>query len=190
MSKYAEYEIIQGCIAGNLQHQRMLYDLYAGKMMTVCLRYASSKFEAEDMLQESFIRIFKYIDQFKYNGSLEGWIRRIVVNCCIRCLEQKKIKFVQEEYAADKISTEHDGLESLNEEQILALIKALPEGYKMVFNLYIIEGYSHDEIAQILKITAATSRSQLLKARKMLQSKIIELSKIIIQWTIIVYGIF
>ena len=157
----------------------MLFKQYAGKMMTVCLRYSKDHMEAEDMMQEGFIRVFQYINQFKFEGSFEGWIRRIIVNVALKNIQKKKIRF--EEITDNKnseSSLESYAYSNLGEDDILKLINRLPEGYRLVFNLSVIEGFSHEEIAKILNIQPATSRSQLVKARKMLQNQIIELQKI------------
>jgi RNA polymerase sigma factor (sigma-70 family) len=174
-----EHELIKGCIKQDPTCQRMLFEHHAGKMMGVCLRYANDNMEAEDMLQDAFIKVFQYISQFKFEGSFEGWIRRIVVNTAIRHLERKKMSFKEiDDHHADLPSIDPSAFNYLGEEDLLKLIGALPEGYRMVFNLSVIEGYSHDEIAKMLNIQAGTSRSQLVKARKMLQTQILQLQKI------------
>ncbi|WP_438946613.1 RNA polymerase sigma factor [Sediminibacterium sp.] len=174
-----DHELIKGCIQQNSACQRMLFEKYAGKMMGVCLRYAQDSMEAEDMLQDAFVKVFQYIGQFKFEGSFEGWIRRIVVNTAIRHLERKKMSFKEiDDHQPDLPSVDPSAYHFLGEEDLMKLISALPEGYRMVFNLSVIEGYSHDEIAEMLNIQAGTSRSQLVKARKMLQSQILQLQKI------------
>lgn len=178
-SLLTEHELIKGCIEQNPSCQRMLFEKYAGKMMGVCLRYAQDNMEAEDMLQDAFVKVFQYIGQFKFEGSFEGWIRRIVVNTAIRHLERKKMSFKEiDDHQPDLPSIDPSAYHFLGEEDLMKLIGALPEGYRMVFNLSVIEGYSHDEIAEMLNIQAGTSRSQLVKARKMLQSQILQLQKI------------
>ena len=125
------------------------------------------------MLQEAFIRVFAYIHQYKSNGSLAGWIRRIVVNAALKILQSKKIRFAEigeDEYPLTAIDP--DALSNLTEDELLKLIGNLPPGYRIVFNLYAIEGYDHGEIAHLLGIRPATSRSQLLKARKLLKEQI------------------
>ncbi len=174
-----EYELIEGCIRQDARCQRMLFDRYAGKMMGVCLRYANDAMEAEDMLQDAFIKVFQYIGQFKFEGAFEGWIRRIVVNTAIRHLEKKKLHFKdidENSHEAPQIAPQ--AYTHLGEEDLMKLINQLPEGYRMVFNLNAIEGYSHEEIAVMLNIQPGTSRSQLVKARKMLQYQILQLQKI------------
>lgn len=153
--------------------QRMLFDAYAGKMMSVCYRYTGNQHDAEDVLQEAFIKIFAHIHQFKWEGSFEGWLRRIVVNTALKFLQKKKIHFAEvNESTSGSMQVEPDTYSALQTEQLMNMLKKLPDGYRMVFNLYVIEGYDHEEIAQMLNIQAGTSRSQLVKARKMLQQQI------------------
>jgi RNA polymerase sigma factor (sigma-70 family) len=144
-------------------------------MMTVCRRYACDLNEAEDMLQEAFIKVFNSLAQFRAEGSLEGWIRRIVVHTALKVLQKKRIRFADVEQEAESlVSVDADALSTLGADEILRLISALPEGYRIVFNLYVLEGYDHNEIAVLLNVTAATSRSQLLKARRALRNQILE----------------
>lgn len=173
-----EVEIIKGCIRQNEICQRLLYEQLSGKMFTVCLRYANDDImEAEDMLQEGFIRVFTNIHQFKFEGSFEGWVRRIIVNCALKFIQKKKIIF-NELKESSATTYQYYSYSNLAEEELLKLIFQLPHGYKVVFNLYVIEGYSHEEIAQMLNIQPSTSRSQLVKARKMLQQRILQMEKI------------
>jgi RNA polymerase sigma factor (sigma-70 family) len=174
-----EHELIRGCIRQEPSCQRMLFEKHAGKMMGVCLRYSKDNMEAEDILQDAFIKVFQYIGQFKFEGSFEGWIRRIVVNTAIRHLEKKKLVFKEiEDHNPYMPKVDPQAFTHLGEEDLMKLINQLPDGYKMVFNLSVIEGYNHDEIAEMLHIQPGTSRSQLVKARKMLQSQIMQLQKI------------
>ncbi len=177
--KLTEFELIKGCIKQNSNCQRALFDEYAGKFMTVCLRYAKDPMEAEDMLQEGFVRIFNNLHQFKFEGSFEGWMRRIVVNVALKHLQKKKLQFSEiKDNQQQGPSLDAQAYSHLGEEDILKLINQLPDGYRLVFNLNVIEGYSHEEIANFLNIQPSTSRSQLVKARKMLQEQIIQLQKI------------
>src|ERR1700754_3407056 len=131
-------------------------------MMTVCRRYSRDQKEAEDILQESFIRIFKYIHQYRFEGSFEGWIRRIVVNTALQILQKKKIRFIELNDSLDAAPViDAEAITNLETEELLKLISNLPEGYRIVFNLYVLEGYDHNDIAEMLKINAGTSRSQL-----------------------------
>ena len=174
-----EYDIVQGCLKKDVKCQQMLFEQYAGKMMTVCLRYAKDKMEAEDIMQEGFIRVFRYIHQFKFEGSFEGWLRRVFVNTALKNASKKKIYFTEiNDYGEQQPSLEPYAYSSLGEEDILRLINQLPEGYRLVFNLNIIEGFTHEEIAKLLNIQPGTSRSQLVKARKMLQNQITDMQKI------------
>jgi RNA polymerase sigma factor (sigma-70 family) len=171
--------MIKGCIGHNKQCQLLLFKQYAGYFMTICLRYAANEMEAEDMMQEGFISIFKNIEQYKNNGAFGGWMRRIMVNAALGILRKNRIQFVD----IDSVNYENTTIDSysysnLGKEDLLKLINKLPAGYKIVFNLNVIEGYSHDEIAKILDIQPATSRSQLVKARKILQQQILELQQI------------
>lgn len=176
-----EGEIIKGCIRKNVRCQRLLFDAYSGRLMTVCLRYANDIPEAEDMLQESFIKIFEAVDQYRFEGSFEGWLKRITVNICLRILQRRKIKFLEvSAYEMIPDNSQPEALSSLSEQELIKMIRDLPDGYRIVFNLYVMEGYSHDEIAQMLGIETVTSRTQLVKARKMLQKKILSHQKIAI----------
>jgi RNA polymerase sigma-70 factor (ECF subfamily) len=171
--RVTEENIIRGCMQNNAACQRMLFDTYAGKMLSVCYRYTGNQHDAEDILQEAFIKIFAHIHQFKWEGSFEGWLRRIVVNTALKALQKKKIHFAEvNETTSGSIQVEPDTFSSLQIEQLMGMLKKLPDGYRVVFNLYVIEGYDHEEIAKMLNIQASTSRSQLVKARKMLQQQI------------------
>jgi len=174
-----ENELIRGCqhLDGTAQH--MLFKEYSGRLMTICRRYAGDRHEAEDMLQEAFINIFKNINQFKSLGSFEGWIRRITVNAAIQVLQKRKIRFTEiKNVPFEPESPENSVLSGMDAEDLLKVISQLPDGYRTVFNLYVVEGYSHEEIAHMMRIETATSRSQLSKARAMLREKINFLQKI------------
>jgi RNA polymerase sigma factor (sigma-70 family) len=176
-----ERKLIESCIKGDSKSQKELFDKFSGKMFALCKRYARNVQESEDMLQEAFVKIFHSLDKFQFKGSFEGWIRRIVVNTCLRYLEKEKINF--EDIALVDYNTSNvispEAIEHLAEEELLSMIAKLPDGYKMVFNLYVIEGYSHKEIADLLNIGESTSRSQLVKARKLLKEIIIQYNEII-----------
>lgn len=159
--------------------QQEVFRLYASKMMGVCLRYARHQMEAEDLLQDAFIKVFNNISRFEFKGSFEGWIRRIAVNTALKNYSKKSFSYEQigvEEQPESGIPPEVYA--HLHEEELLKLVAALPDGYRVVFNLYAIEGYSHKEISEMLGCKESTSRSQLVKARKMLQSQILALQKI------------
>ena len=166
-----ETDLINGCIQKDEASQRRLFELYAGKMMSVCLRFANDQHEAQDILQESFIKVFNYIHQFKFEGSFEGWVRRVFISVATRHVQKKKIHFKDIDITTDTDAPSIDpsAIAKISEDEIHTLIRQLPDGYRIVFNLNVIEGYSHEEIAHLLKIQVVTSRTQLLKARKMLQ---------------------
>ncbi len=169
-------DFIARCLDNDAKAQAKLYQWFAPKMFGICLRYTRNQMEAEDILQEGFIKVFKYLKTFKNEGSFEGWIRRIMVREAISYLRQKKkIEFVTEDHYI-----EHDYTNNIKTNievaEIQQLIDSLPEGYRMVFVMYAIEGYKHYEIAELLKISEGTSKSQLFKARQMLQKKIKELN--------------
>ncbi|MBX2930646.1 MAG: sigma-70 family RNA polymerase sigma factor [Chitinophagaceae bacterium] len=174
-----EIELIKGCVRQEATCQRILFEQMAGKMFTVCLRYANDIMEAEDILQEGFIKVFNNIHQFKFEGSFEGWVRKIVVNSALKYLQKKRIIFneLKEEIYTNQVTYSY-AFSNLCEAELLKLINELPTGYRIVFNLNVIEGYTHEEIGQLLNIQPSTSRSQLVKARKMLQQKIMQIEKI------------
>ena len=170
-----ETDIIKGCIKKNQVCQRLLFEKFAGKMMSLCQRYAKDQQEAKDIMQEGFIRVFDYIAQFKFEGSFEGWMRRVFVSVATRYAAKRKIIFSEINVTDSDINTIDPSVVSkLSEDEIHRMIRMLPEGYRLVFNLNIIEGYSHEEIGNILGIQASTSRTQLVKARRMLQSFILK----------------
>ena len=156
---------------GNRKAIKVIYDDFAGKAFVICLRYAKRREDAEDMLQEGFVKIFQNIKQFDFKGNFEGWMRRVMVHACIRFLGKIEIynDIEQPEFTNLKTNTPTI-ISELSEMEILALIEKLPNGYKLVFNMYVLDGYDHAEIAAKLSITESTSRSQLVKARRMLQS--------------------
>ena len=168
-----EGEIIVGCINNKPLAQKALYARYAYKMMGVCLRYAQSREEAEDILQDAFIKIFTRIKSYKGEGSFEGWIRRIVVTTAIDSYNQQKKALNQTTYDDVPEAQEYgsqDIISQLSAEELMQTMSRLPDGYRMVMNLYAIEGYSHKEIGDMLHISEGTSKSQLSKGRKMLES--------------------
>ena len=153
--------------------QRQLYDKYSARMLALCFRYICDDMAAEDVMVEGFMRVFSKIEQFNEEGSFEGWIRRIMVNEALGYL--RKQKRILEDTLSDEANNIPDYThadENLETQELLALIESLPTGYRTVFNLYAIEGYPHIEIAQMLGITESTSKSQLHRARAMLQKMV------------------
>jgi RNA polymerase sigma-70 factor (ECF subfamily) len=167
-------ELVKGCIKENRSSQDMLYNIYAGKLMTVCYRYMENRMDAEDVLQEGFIKIFDNISKFRFHGSLEGWMKRIMANTSINRLRKKDLlKGTQDPNMIDTPINESI-IEKLDGETLIGIIQKLPVGYRTVFNMFAIEGYSHKEIAQELGIEEVSSRTQLSKAKKVLQKQILE----------------
>jgi RNA polymerase sigma factor (sigma-70 family) len=171
-----EFELYDECLKGVRSAQKELFDRYASKMLGVCFRYSKSIEEAEDVLQDSFIRIFHYLPTFKKTGSLEGWVRKIVINTCLNNI--KKNKHIYNEADVDEVRNfENDSptvLENIECKQIMDVMQELPDGYKLILNLYAIEGYSHKEIAERLGIAEGTSRSQFLRAKNLFEKLLSE----------------
>lgn len=166
--------LIKDVIKNDKTAQQRFYQLYAPKMYGICLRFAGNKFEAEDLLQEGFIKVFRYLKFYRKEGSLEGWIRRTIVNTAINILKRdaKHKRHVDIDNAEMVQNNREDPSRILILEHLLNLVNLLPTGYRMVFNLYVIEGYSHKEISKMLGISENTSKSQLSRARSILQKKI------------------
>lgn len=166
------HEIVKQCIDNNRAAQEHLYRLYASKMYAVCLRYSKNSEEAKDILQDGFIKIFDKIHQFKNTGSLEGWIRKIIVNTALENF-RKKIKYQDIELLPDiKEEMEEEFEPAITLDEMYKLVHNLPERYRMVFNLYVFEEMSHKDIANAMGITEGTSKSDLSRARGILQEKI------------------
>lgn len=165
--------IIRECVSGDRRSQKMLYEKYASKMLGVCLRYARDYQNAEDILQEGFIKAFRNLEKFRFEGSFEGWLRRIMINTAIEMHRRKN-------YLYPLIEVENTDLEMVDEnavsmlaaEDLMGMIMSLSPGYRTVFNLYAIEGYSHKEIAEQLNISEGTSKSQLARARYILMKMV------------------
>ncbi len=166
-----ENEWITLALENNRHAQLQLYTKFAPKMLSVCRQYCKDLHQAEDIMITAFMKVFANLKHFQHKGSFEGWIRRIMVNECISFLRvQKKARFMDDETYFEET---HNQIESqLTLDEIQFLIDQLPDGYKMVFNLYCIEGYKHHEIAELLNISEGTSKSQLSHARKMLQQQL------------------
>lgn len=169
-----ELTLIQNCVKGEPVAQRKLFEKFAPKMMTVCLRYMKDTQEAEDVLQDGFIKVFQNLKTYQNSGSLEGWIRRIIVNTALdQIRKNRKIGFTEDvEEVGYKIENTDFTFEGLVADDLLKMIADLPDGYKVVFNMFAIEGYSHKEIAETLGITESTSKSQFSRARAFLRSKL------------------
>ena len=170
----SDAEIVKGCIEGERSLQKMLYNRFAPAMLGVCMRYFRDREEAEDALQEGFIRVFTYIRSFRNEGPLEGWIRKVIINTALN-YHRSNLKHY---YHADvdemdeMIEDEKMVNDKAEVEDLMKIIHSIPAGYRLVFNLYEIDGYSHKEIAKMLNISKNTSKSQLQKAKKFLQKKL------------------
>nr|WP_278251840.1 sigma-70 family RNA polymerase sigma factor [Sabulibacter ruber] len=155
---------------GDAKAQRFLYDRYAGPMMGVCLRYLKNEMDAEEVLINGFMKVFQHVNRFEQKGSFEGWVRRIMVNEALQQLRKQEPMHLAIDKEHIHLASEDASADSdMSAEEMMDMLKELPAGYRAVFNLYAIEGYSHKEIAEMLNITEGTSKSQLSKARAMLQ---------------------
>ena len=178
---FNEESILKGCREGKRQAQKQLYERFVSPMFAVCLRYARNRDEAEDLLQEGFLKVYHNINSFRQQGSLEGWMRRIMVNHALnQHKKNRKSPFFEDvdEVNESEFLDLNDDLpftEPIPADQLLSLVHSLPEGYRMVFNLYVFENYSHKEIASTLNVTENTSKTQLMKARRYLKRKLIDL---------------
>lgn len=176
-----EEQIIEGCIAGDRQFQKLLYDRYSPTMLGICLRYSKSQDEAEDIMQDGFIKVFTNIETFRRQGSFEGWIKRIMVNTALNHyhINQKNlhqnIDDIRENTILDDYNPEYKV--PFTQMEMLNAIRSLPEGYSIVFNLYVFEKFKHREIAEQLNISVNTSKSQLSKARVYLQKSLAKIKE-------------
>ncbi|MER3499599.1 MAG: RNA polymerase [Chitinophagaceae bacterium] len=184
-----EEAILKGCLQNDAAAQKELYNRYSPKMLSVCYRFAHNREDAEDMLQEGFIKVFSQIHTFENRGAFEGWIRRIIVHTCINILKKnKRFNESVDIIHANGIHIREEAIPSIVQaKQVVECIRMLPMGYRTVLNLYAIEGYSHREIAGMLDIEESTSRSQYTRAKAMLEEilvrkKIIQKSKENLEW--------
>jgi RNA polymerase sigma factor (sigma-70 family) len=165
-----ESDLIDGCLQGDRKLQKELYERFAPKMYGVCLRYAGAAEEAEDILQEGFVKVFNKIGSFRREGSFEGWIRRIIVNTAIEHFRRKTYMAPVTEREEETMESDYlSVLDSLAEKDIIGLVQQLSPGYRSVFNMYVIEGYTHRQISELLGISEGTSKSQLSRAKAILQ---------------------
>ncbi|ASB49920.1 RNA polymerase sigma factor [Alkalitalea saponilacus] len=176
-------EIIPACRNGDRKAQKELYELFAPKMFAVCIRYSKNRVEAEDYLHEGFIKIFEKIDQYGNKGSFEGWVRRIMVNTILEGYRKNKQMVVldesqlKDENADDEADEPTDEEASVKLEEVMTIIEQLPEKYSLVFNLYVLEDYSHEEISNKLGISIGTSKSNLSRARQWIKKRLCEEKK-------------
>ncbi len=188
-----EEALLKGCLNNDPSAQRELYNRYSAKMLAVCYRYAHNREDAEDMLQEGFIKVFLQIHTFENRGAFEGWIRRIIVHTCINILKKnKKFNESVDIIHAHSLHVREDSVSSIVQaKQVVECIRMLPIGYRTVLNLYAVEGFSHREIAGMLEIEESTSRSQYTRAKTMLEDilirkKILQKPKQDIDWLVAV----
>ena len=177
----SEEQLIELCIKKNSFAQKRLYDIYASKMFAVCLRYSDNRESAKDILQDGFVTVFEKIGTYSGNGSFEGWMRKIFVNTALMSLRKNDVLKYSEQIEEIPLyelqSTHANIIEDIDVKVILELIAQMPAGYRTVFNLNVVEGYSHQEIAQMLGITEAASRSQLSRGKGWLQERLKKLMK-------------
>jgi RNA polymerase sigma factor (sigma-70 family) len=173
-------KLIKGCLAGDRSCQKRLYDIYSPIMMPLCLRYSKNLEEGEEVLQDGFIQMYLYINQYKGVGSFEGWLRKIMINCALQRYRRKgnlyRIMPLTEEHIF--LATFDDFIDRLSEKELIRLIQTLPPAYRLVFNLYVIEGMKHREIALLLHITVGTSKSNLSGARAILKKSLMRKLKV------------
>jgi RNA polymerase sigma factor (sigma-70 family) len=167
-------EIVKGCLKNDRQMQSELYKMFAPKMYSLCLRYSANIHDAQDLLQEGFVKVYDNLENFKWKGSLEGWMKRIFVNLALDKYRSRISLLSIDDVAENQEPSDNElnALDSISEKEILELIRQLPDQYRMVFNLYVIEGYSHKELGEMLNIRESTSRSNLARAKMILKEKI------------------
>ncbi|MDR1919688.1 MAG: sigma-70 family RNA polymerase sigma factor [Tannerellaceae bacterium] len=172
-----EQQLIEGCKRGNRLAQKELYDAYSRKMMGVCLRYANDRETARDLLQDGFVKVFTAIDSYAGAGSFEGWMRKIFVNCALEHLRKSDVlrDAIDLDRTNELSNSESSVIAEMSARELLNLVQELPAGFRTIFNLFAIEGFSHKEISEMLNITESTSRSQYTRAKQLLQRKIKEL---------------
>lgn len=164
-------QLIENCKLNDTEAQGKLYRLFASKLFSVCLKYSKNYAEAEDNLQDAFLTIFAKIEQFQHKGSFEGWLKRITVNTVLQRYRSDKVFNLVSENETEEVEIEIED-NSISMDYLLQIIQALPDRYRLVFSLYVLDGYSHNEIAEMLDINIGTSKSNLARARQILKSKI------------------
>lgn len=171
-----EYDLARALIKGDPNAQRLFYEKFSGKFLAICCRYVSDRMAAEDLMVESVMKIFEKVSQFGFKGSFEGWAKRLVVNEALMYLRSKKML----EVGLDDVAELHNSYSQIldfESDELMQLIQSLPNGYRTVFNLYAIEGYNHTEIGDMLGISEGTSKSQLSRARAILQEQLLKNEK-------------
>lgn len=172
-------QLIQDCIRQKRESQYRLYNLLSGKMFAVCLRYCNDREAAEDVLQEGFVKVFQHLEKFRGEGSFEGWVRRIFINTAVEHFRKSnRLKTDLTLEAVEMYAEAYKVSDALELEDLMKFIQKLSPGYRTVFNMYVIEGYSHKEISEMLEISEGTSKSQLARARYLLQKMVIDSNKL------------
>lgn len=164
-------ELINRCKKKDAKAQSQLYKQYASKLFSLCLKYSKNYAEAEDNLQDTFIVLFNKIEQYQHKGSFEGWIKRITINTALQRYRQTQVYSIIDESAIEDVSVEIES-DNVDLDFLLKIIQELPDRYRLVFNLYVLDGFSHKEIAEMMKISLGTSKSNLARARMILKQKI------------------
>jgi RNA polymerase sigma factor (sigma-70 family) len=174
---YLEEAIIEGCKREEPAFQELLYQKYSARMMAICVRYAKTRFEAEDIFHEAFVKVFKNIQTYQ-QGTFEGWMKRIFVNTAINNFRKNQKHYGHEQHSEELSSgsDEDPVLSDISVKELLEIVAKLPEGYRVVFNLYVIEGYTHKEIGEMVGIAEGTSKSQLAKAKQYLKKLLVNYS--------------
>jgi len=173
---FEEHDLIAGCKREEMWARKELYERYAGTMLSICVRYVSDKDMARDVLQDGFYKVFTNIGDYSGTGSFEGWLKRIFINTALEELRKKRFLPIINEYEENVEDAGESVFEKLSADDLHRCIAGLPDGFRTVFNLYAVEGYSHAEIAKMLQIKEVTSRSQFMRARQMLQKKVQEIN--------------
>ena len=164
-------QLIEDCKINNTKAQSELYKLFSSKLFSICLKYSRNYAEAEDNLQDAFLTIFKKIEQYKNKGSFEGWLKRVTINTVLQQYRNQKVFDIVNENIIDEVELEIDE-DAISIDYLLGIIQELPDRYRLVFNLYVLDGYSHKEIASLLDINIGTSKSNLARARQILKQTI------------------
>jgi RNA polymerase sigma factor (sigma-70 family) len=170
----SEQELIEGCRSGDRSSQRALYERYSRKMLVVCLRYSKTTAEAEDILQEGFVKVFHALKDFRQESKLETWITRIMVNTALNSQRKKLYLYPMVDVQEIDLPEDEVSISGIHFSQLLEMIQSLPQGCQVVFNLFAIEGYNHKEIGEMLGISEGTSKSQYARARSLLQAKLLK----------------
>jgi RNA polymerase sigma factor (sigma-70 family) len=179
VDKQHEQELIKACIEGDSKAQKNLYTRYSRMMFGMCLRYSSNYDDAKDILQDGFVKVFTKLGQFTSSGSFEGWMKRIFINTALEHYRSNRNHMNQSDVEFANEKPHHDfTIEKISQQEIIAILNKMPDGYRNVLNLYIIEGYSHAEIGEMMGISEGTSKSQLSRARVILQKEILKMQKI------------